>query len=229
MVRPHTARARAEAAAAGHSQNWRSFLSAADEAMLREWEMSQTTRPGAYEDAMTRLDPQVRAAAEAARLTAATQRTENRRQQWPGSSSFTSSRVWYGRPKRQVKDDFIGLTRSPSCELGWPEVKRECPVCAHRWLDKYAKDECPKCLTKLDLPDWQRYRRLPGETSTFKEPPGSAMESESGHCRKGGMHLWRYGRCAKCGRSEGSEKADYYAEQRMSQPSWSPTSPNVYA
>ena len=60
------------------------------------------------------------------------------------------------------------------------------------------------------MPLWQRNRRLPGEASTFKEPPGSAMESESGICRKGGMHLWRYGRCCKCGRSEGSEIVGSY-------------------
>jgi hypothetical protein len=74
------------------------------------------------------------------------------------------------------------------------------------------------------MPLWQRNRRVPGEASTFKEPPGSAMESESGICRKGGMHLWRYGRCCKCGRSEGSEIAGSYFEAAVNSPKVSDSS-----
>ena len=66
------------------------------------------------------------------------------------------------------------------------------------------------------MPLWQRYRRVPGEPSTFKEPPGSAMESESGSCKRGGMHLWRYGRCAKCGLSEGAEQSNLHREASIS-------------
>ena len=42
------------------------------------------------------------------------------------------------------------------------------------------------------------------------------MESESGTCRRGGMHLWRYGRCAKCGLSEGAEQASLHREGSIS-------------
>jgi hypothetical protein len=89
-----------------------------------------------------------------------------------------------------------------------PASKRlECPTCGHRWLDKYQKDECPKCLSKLStsfmLIAKGGSRRVAGEVSTFKQPPGSAMESESGSCLFGGPHSWRFGRCSKCGRSEG--------------------------
>ena len=27
--------------------------------------------------------------------------------------------------------------------------KMQCPKCRHKWLDKYRKDECPRCLTRL--------------------------------------------------------------------------------
>ena len=31
------------------------------------------------------------------------------------------------------------------------EVKRLCPHCNHKWFDKYGKDECPKCLKKVNM------------------------------------------------------------------------------
>ena len=29
------------------------------------------------------------------------------------------------------------------------DVWLKCPGCNHRWLDRYAFDECPKCLCQL--------------------------------------------------------------------------------
>ena len=85
--------------------------------------------------------------------------------------------------------------------------RKQCPTCGHRWLDKYEKDECPKCLVPLSIAESRRNQRLPGEVSTFKQPPGSAMESASGVCPKGQggqKHLWRFGRCTICGMAEGN-------------------------
>ena len=85
--------------------------------------------------------------------------------------------------------------------------RKQCPTCGHRWLDKYQKDECPKCLVPLSIAESRRNQRLPGEVSTFKQPPGSAMESASGVCPKGQggqKHLWRFGRCTICGMAEGN-------------------------
>jgi len=118
-----------------------------------------------------------------------------------------------------------------------------CPTCAHTWIDKYGKDECPKCLQPLGFsarppraasasvsrpastrvnrpsgagdalarpsanPCGADVRRAPGEVSRYKQPTGSAMESASGQCPCGGPHVWRFGKCSKCGRCEGTEVA----------------------
>lgn len=93
------------------------------------------------------------------------------------------------------------LTGKPNAD---GETKKACPHCGHTWLDKYGKDECPKCLLPLST---TVYSRVPGEASTFKAAAGSAMESESGVCPKsnGGPHTWKFGKCSKCGRGEGKE------------------------
>lgn len=86
------------------------------------------------------------------------------------------------------------------------EVRRSCPTCGHSWLDKYGKNECPKCLSPLGFAGLAP-QRLPGEASTYKLDPGSAMESESGTCPRGGMHTWKFGKCSKCSKAEGVELA----------------------
>jgi len=81
--------------------------------------------------------------------------------------------------------------------------RKECPTCGHQWLDKHNKPECPKCLAPLGN---VAAKRAPGEASTNKQSAGSAMESESGECPKGGPHTWKFGKCSKCGVGEGQSK-----------------------
>eukprot|EP01060_Flectonema_neradi_P036775 TRINITY_DN718_c1_g1_i1.p3 TRINITY_DN718_c1_g1~~TRINITY_DN718_c1_g1_i1.p3 ORF type:complete len:113 (+),score=19.27 TRINITY_DN718_c1_g1_i1:63-401(+) len=105
-----------------------------------------------------------------------------------------------------------------------PEVRKECPHCSFRWLDKYGKNECPKCIQPLHtghapgsrgtwstgthnmVPTSNLHggaRLQPGEASTYKQKASSAMESQSGGCSKGGNHMWKFGKCSKCNKPEG--------------------------
>eukprot|EP01059_Diplonema_ambulator_P003105 TRINITY_DN1274_c0_g1_i1.p1 TRINITY_DN1274_c0_g1~~TRINITY_DN1274_c0_g1_i1.p1 ORF type:complete len:151 (+),score=1.69 TRINITY_DN1274_c0_g1_i1:86-538(+) len=107
---------------------------------------------------------------------------------------------------------------------GFTETRKRCPHCDFSWLDKYGKNECPKCCQPLTTghapgsrPSWStsaysssqvsgntaQHRIQPGEASTYKQSASSAMESQSGSCSKGGAHTWKFGKCSKCGRAEG--------------------------
>lgn len=186
-----------------------SYYSRGDAQLLQEWELQQRVQRGALHAALQRLDPAAREEAMARR--AASEQRASLANSSSHASLSSSAPAWNPppslyrpTPKWRVKPSFIGLVKvvsNPS--LGHIELKRECHTCGHRWLDKWRKDECPKCFAVQSMPDWQRHRRLPGEASTFKQPPGSSIESQSGVCRKGGMHHWRYGRCIKCGKNEG--------------------------
>ena len=113
-----------------------------------------------------------------------------------------------------------------------PEVRKRCPHCDFSWLDKYGKNECPKCIQPLVSTggggragwDGGAYssqvvsgrtagaRIQPGEASTYKQSAGSAMESVSGQCPKGGPHLWKFGKCSQCGKGEGYSGGAGYAQ-----------------
>jgi len=86
------------------------------------------------------------------------------------------------RPKRKIFERWSTL-----------QVRKKCPTCDWSWLDKYNKNECPKCMNLL----------VPSRLVPTRYRPGSSMESESGSCKQGGQHKWKYGKCSQCGLSEG--------------------------
>eukprot|EP00955_Chlamydomonas_euryale_P059337 357348-Chlamydomonas_euryale.AAC.1 len=96
------------------------------------------------------------------------------------------------------------------------EKRRHCGCCDYSWLDKYGKNECPKCLAPLvggggvAPPKTGNViatgRRLPGEAVTYKLAASDACESVSGQCGRGGAHTWKFGKCSKCGLGEGYGK-----------------------
>jgi len=96
-------------------------------------------------------------------------------------------------------------------------VKMTCPSCGYQCVPQWMNDEasCLKCFAVLRRraagagpvagKEVNESRRQVGEVSTFKHAPGSAMESESGHCPKApnsGAHLWKFGKCSYCSQAE---------------------------
>ncbi|CAK0875311.1 unnamed protein product [Prorocentrum cordatum] len=100
-------------------------------------------------------------------------------------------------------------------------AKVECPFCGYKCFPQWLNDEahCLKCdkviKTQLSIPAARHRgagarhrgpsRRQPGEASTYKVSPGSAMESISGDCQASpdGSHHWKFGKCAYCQKGEG--------------------------
>ena len=91
-----------------------------------------------------------------------------------------------------------------------PEVRKKCNGCGHSWLDKYGKDECPKCLCSLSA------NSTKGGNCGNGQSAGSAMESQSGKCPKNddGPHNWKFGKCSHCGTGEGGANKTKFGECR---------------
>lgn len=56
--------------------------------------------------------------------------------------------------------------------------RRECPTCAHRWLDAHGKPECPKCLSKIPAMAASKATSVPMRT-TVAAPPRPAPPAAS--------------------------------------------------
>jgi len=100
-------------------------------------------------------------------------------------------------------------------------VKLTCHVCGYKSIPQWMNDKahCLKCDAivktraglhgEVDLPENLQKdlaaHRAPGEASTYKTSPGSAMESAGGSCLKSpnGVHHWKYGKCNYCQKAEG--------------------------
>lgn len=101
-------------------------------------------------------------------------------------------------------------------------VKMMCEKCGYKCFPQWLNDKahCLKCQTVLRTRGYAGApreafvvgpttvddgRRAPGEVSTYKQSPGSAMESTGGRCGKApdGVHHWKYEKCNYCQLAEG--------------------------
>jgi len=136
-----------------------------------------------------------------------------------GSSSRPVSRGPSPQPPRQSVDDQFPL--APQAADRNKRVRLECPECGYKSIPQWLNDKahCLKCQAVLMVQptvhqavyehhaDFARgsERRMPGEVSTFKQAPGSAMESSLGVCTQSPdrVHHWKYGKCNFCQKPEG--------------------------
>mmetsp|Transcript_38347 Transcript_38347/g.64419 ORF Transcript_38347/g.64419 Transcript_38347/m.64419 type:complete len:288 (-) Transcript_38347:3092-3955(-) len=95
-----------------------------------------------------------------------------------------------------VAEHFRPQSRSYRTRAPGSEIRKKCPTCDWAWLDRYNKNECPKCSNLLVL----------NKLVPTRYHPHSAVESQSGSCKEGGLHKWKFGKCGQCGLSEGYGK-----------------------
>jgi len=109
----------------------------------------------------------------------------------------------------------------PAAKGGEDRTRMTCHLCGYKSVPQWMNDKahCLKCDAVVktrnsihgEVPVPENVQkdlgasRLPGEASTYKAAPGSAMESASGSCGKSpdGVHHWKYGKCNFCQQSEG--------------------------
>ncbi|CAK9116921.1 unnamed protein product [Durusdinium trenchii] len=102
-----------------------------------------------------------------------------------------------------------------SAGTGDDRTRVTCHVCGYKSVPQWLNDKAHCILTRSSIhgdPDMPENilkdlssGRAPGEASTYKQAPGSAMESASGSCSKApdGIHHWKYGKCNFCQQPEG--------------------------
>ncbi|CAJ1433987.1 unnamed protein product [Effrenium voratum] len=122
------------------------------------------------------------------------------------------------------KDTSEGRTSSKESNeaaIAKDRTRMTCHVCGYKSVPQWMNDKahCLKCDAVVktrnsihgEVPVPENVQkdlgasRLPGEASTYKAAPGSAMESASGTCSKSpdGVHHWKYGKCNFCQQPEG--------------------------